>query len=255
MDYYFLLPSPDSNGCECATTTAAKLASQRPGIIPLLLLGIVALLSLSYRFSRTLELSKPTRKTVIAIHAFATEGVQLLLAVNALINTALLFLAISRASSPSCENKASKTTLNAAIVAFGTLAGNIFAVYAVDLIEGWIVSRKLVHPYQWRCLIITRALLFTPKTHTAVRVTRRRARTLSEPTPTDVRTLPSGICTYRRRMEMLPDLAYLDLAYLDFARSGYRHERFRHTRASTTSFMLSRSPRSSKPCLVRRNTI
>ena len=179
-------------------------------ILPLGLLAFVMLLSTSYSFVKQ---TKPSRRRQILtnINAFATEAIQLLLAVLCVTN--IVILANFNLELSGTHKTASNVfVLLAPVTITGILALHIVAIYAVDLIEGRILLGKWTHPYDWRCLIITRSIFFgegRPKKSLPC----RRRRALSEPwIVEDFRR-----CEERLKAD-LRKLAYLDLARISSGR-------------------------------------
>lgn len=120
-----------------------------------------------------------------------------------------MFAAANGCLGQCCRFKDVGNTVHSGIMVLMILVMHIFGLYAVDLIEGWILLKEWVHPYQWRCFILTRTLLFPHKQPVAYR--RMMARTLSEPVGKTKEIV--AVRQECRRRRMLTSLAYLDLTY------------------------------------------
>lgn len=109
------------------------------------------------------------RQTVIKLHAWSVEAIQLCLAGIAVDN---LFRFIHAIITPiigngtgclTCGYGLLSTSYTDIFVICVTLLADLLAIYAVDLIEGLISLEQFTHPYQWRCFVLTRHVLFPNK--------------------------------------------------------------------------------------------
>lgn len=177
--------------------------------LPLVLLLLVVLISISYRFAKQLKLSREHTRLLIVTHAFATEGIQLTLATLAFANAiVLLHTALYLRSNGNTIDNISAT--QALAMRTVLIALSSFSVYAVDFIESRVQLGTWKHSYETSCFVITRNVLFSTKTVTKQKQAGRRKRALSKPnTKVDLSNLDTMMRHRLRR------LAYLDLAVRD----------------------------------------
>ena len=132
-------------------------------IFPSILLALIVLLSLSYALvEKTTVSSKATRAKLTTLHAFATEGIQVLLALAGPVHSANFAFTALNLGRREYDDERNEAILVACVGAICIVCVHVFAVYAVDLIEGCIWSGKgrWQHRYNWHLFVITRRLLF-----------------------------------------------------------------------------------------------
>lgn len=138
--------------------TANVAPIQDAFIVPLTVLALVVLISLSYKKAKQLQLSPAKKQQLINTHALATEFCQLFLVVSLFIDTTSIiekFVQFSLSGVISTTKAA--LLIEAAVVAKFAIQG--LAVLAVDLIEGRILLETWRHPYQWQPFVLTRRWL------------------------------------------------------------------------------------------------
>lgn len=167
--------------------------------VPIILTILVIPLSLAYRYS----VSKGSHRRLTKFYAFVTETIQLLLAGIGLTNT----IAIIHALWTDCQQPSELSNiLLAVMMLLIVLAGTVFSIYAVDLIEARIQLGIWGHPYKWQCFVLTRSLLMALR-YTGKPRNRQQA----------VKARPHFDAMFKSMVSSdflnLESLDYLDLAY------------------------------------------
>ena len=129
-----------------------------------LALFLVALLSFSYRFLKTLDhTSARPRRRLTAFHALATESLQGVILVLGVSSTVGIYMTVFssedalhtwRLSGVGFRTGVSEAGL---MVIAANLALHLAAFYAVDLIEARILLGRWRHPYRGWGLVVTRS--------------------------------------------------------------------------------------------------
>lgn len=167
----------------------------------LLLLSLVVLLSFTYRFSQRIRLSGATRQIVINTHAWSIEAIQSLIALSAVDNAVFFLRATVTARYTWSQDDSGQILISykAVIVVCIAMAANVFAIYAVDLIEAWITGGKLGHPYHWRSFVLTRSILSPSKKPSKILKGRRRGPQLCITIPPKIEEGIEGLSNARPR--------------------------------------------------------
>lgn len=205
-------------------------------IVPVLLM-LVALLGFSYQQVKMMKFSKATLDKLITFHAFAIEAIQLLIAFVGVSNCIIFSTAILELGE--------EFGLMNAVELLVTFALHIFAVYAVDFIEGLVLLGQWKHPYDDQCLVLTKNLLLS------------RWNNHYRRTSKDLKTVKAVDAVTAQTLKSLARLDYLDLAYdtQGCARSLRSHAFLRSSsaRVPPTSILVN-SGRSEKPAMPRSST-
>lgn len=141
---------------------AAKTTAYVLAVSPLALLIIVVLLTFNYgRLQRRSKQCHPeTLSRLTTMHAFATEGVQIVLAGHGVFSMYYFTAATQHIVIKNCRLTMLAMWPTTAAVATSVVVLHVIAVYAVDLIEGRILMGGWIHPYGWRPFVIMRSWIF-----------------------------------------------------------------------------------------------
>lgn len=165
-------------------------------------LTLITLVNCSYRMMTSISLSTDARKRVTAYHALATEALQGILGLGAMIHCSL-FLAAT--IDEVLRSESMPRILEADVYMCVVLSfAYMFAAGLVDFIEAWVVLSQLPHPIEWQCFIITRNL-FGRLAHY---IREPFARHLRRP-----RASEDALIALIKRYETLMNLEYLDLVH------------------------------------------
>lgn len=165
-------------------------------------LTLVTLVNCNYRIMISISLSTDARQKVTTYHALATETLQGILGLGAMIHCSLFLAAtidevLRFGSMP--------PMLEADVYVRVVLSfAYMFAVGLVDFIEAWVVLSQLPQPDQWQCFIITRSVL------------RRLSHFIREPFARHLRRPrleEDALIALINRYETIWNLEYLDLVH------------------------------------------
>ena len=128
--------------------------------LPLAVLGFVTLISLSYQKATRLNVSPAIQQFLINIHAIATEGCQLALVVIAITNTKSCIETYIDMVGRRVVSSTKAATMIELFVLLSLFLHKV-AIYAVDLIEAWILLGDTTAAHKWQPLILTKSLIFS----------------------------------------------------------------------------------------------
>ena len=180
-------------------------------VVPPTLLVLIVLLSTSFHFVKKFKVPKDS--WITAAHAFATEGIQILLSALAILSPMVYTVSLHNIGQEH-DISVTQSALAACIGVPCIATLHVLAVYAVDSIEGLILLGTWQHPYEWKCFITTRTKLFSKKTRMKRGIHVGRKRASSAPgTVKEISKFEARMRKDQRRME------YLDLAWQFGART------------------------------------
>lgn len=210
---------------------SAMFAAPTSALLPFALLALAVLLSISFRLLINVHLTPRQGQLLTTIHAFATEGVQLLLAILCFFNSALyVYATLDFNENGEVSITRSQDIVLVALAAVGSIALHIIAIYAVDVIEGRILLGRWIHPYERQPFILTIVWLFPEMRPATQRHVLRRERQ-EHATRADFEPYDDETVTAMERLQ------YLDLALSPTQRRKWERSQhqFALARSASTS--------------------